>query len=162
MEPPKARDHDLIVAEVDNEIVVYDKSRDRAHHLNPVASLVWRHCDGRTPIPELAALVQGALGTSVDEAAVWLALRQLERARLLARPLVIPDRYRQLSRRDALKGVATAGAAAVGAAAAVSLVTSMSAPTPAYAASCATVTQSCAVLPCCAGLTCAPVSRVCV
>jgi hypothetical protein len=154
MEPPKARDQDLIVAEVDDELVVYDKSRDRAHHLNPVASLVWRHCDGRTSIPELTALIQARFGASRDESATWLALRQLDRVRLLAGPLAVPDRYRGLTRRDALKGVASAGAVAVGAAAAVSLVTSLNAPTPAYAASCGLTGASCAAIPCCTGHTC--------
>jgi hypothetical protein len=161
MEPPKARDQDLIVAEVDDELVVYDKSRDRAHHLNPVASLVWTHCDGRTSIPELTALIQARFGASLDESATWLALRQLDRARLLTGPLAVPDRYRGLTRRDALKGVASAGAVAVGAAAAVSLVTSLNAPKAYAAASCAMATQSCAILPCCAGLTCLPVVKTC-
>jgi hypothetical protein len=158
---PKARNEDLIVAKVDDELVVYDKSRDRAHHLNPVAALVWRHCDGQTTLAELTSLLRATFGASMDESAAWLALRQLDRARLLAEPLAIPDRYRRLSRREALKGVASAGAVAVGAAAAVSLVTSLNAPTPAYAASCATATQSCAVMPCCAGLTCQPIIKIC-
>jgi len=162
MEPPKARDQDLIVAEVDDELVVYDKSRDRAHHLNPVASLVWRHCDGRTSVSELTALIQASFGATLDESATWLALRQLDRARLLAGPLAVPDRYRGLTRRDALKGVASAGAVAVGAAAAVSLVTSLNAPKPAYAASCATLGMPCSVtMPCCVGLTCQPIINLC-
>jgi hypothetical protein len=161
VKPPKARGQDLIVAVVGDELVIYDKSRDRAHQLNPVAALVWRHCDGRRTIADITSLLQATFG-SLDESAAWLALRQLDRAGLLTEPLVVPERYRKLNRRDALRSIATAGAIAMGAAAAVSLVTSMTAPTPAYAASCATVTQSCAVLPCCAGLTCAPVTKVCI
>ena len=156
--PPQARKQDLIVAEVDDELVVYDKLRDRAHQLNPLAGLVWRHCDGRTTVAELTALLHARFGASVNESAVWLALRHLDRAGLLAEPLAVPERYRRLSRRGALK----AGAAAIGAGAAVSLVTSMSAPTPAYAASCATTGQSCATIPCCASLTCVPVTKVCI
>ena len=156
--PPQARNQGLIVAEVDDELVVYDKLRDRAHQLNPVAALVWRRCDGGTTVAELTSLLQSRFGASLDESAVWLALRQLDRAHLLAGPLAVPERFGRLSRRGALK----AGAAAIGAGAAVSLVTSMSAPTPAYAASCATLGQSCATIPCCAGLTCAPITKLCV
>ena len=162
MKPPRQRDRDLILADADDELVIYDKSRDRAHHLNPVAALVWRHCDGETTVAELTALLQERFGPSVDVSSTWLALRQLGRAGLLAEPLTVPEPYRRLSRRDALKGVATAGALVVGGAAAVSVVTSMTAPTPAYAASCATSTQSCAILPCCVGLTCLPVTFICV
>ena len=38
---------DLVYAELDGETVVYDRRTRTLHHLNPTATIVWAHCDGR-------------------------------------------------------------------------------------------------------------------
>src|SRR5919202_6081381 len=86
---PHARTDQLVVSEVDDEVLVYDRTRDRAHCLNRTTALVWRHCDGRTTIEALAARLQGELGAPVEAEVVWLALRQLDRAHLLREPLTL-------------------------------------------------------------------------
>jgi len=51
---PKAREEGLIVEPLDDELLVYDTQSYRSHALNPTAAPVWRHCDGRISLPELA------------------------------------------------------------------------------------------------------------
>ena len=68
---PKAKTERLIVTVIDDETLVYDRSRDAATCLTEFAAKVWWQCDGETSVAGVAA----ALGE--DERAVWLALRQL-------------------------------------------------------------------------------------
>ena len=55
---PCRREKDLIVRQLSDETLVYDLKRDKAHCLNPTAAAVWRHCDGRTSVSQLAALLR--------------------------------------------------------------------------------------------------------
>lgn len=51
---PKARSKALITKEVDGELLVYDRTRDKAHCLNESAAAIWKLCDGRTTPAEIA------------------------------------------------------------------------------------------------------------
>ena len=146
---PRARQEKLLVHELKDEVLVYDLTRHKAHSLNKTAALVWDRCDGKNGVTEIAQLLEEELGTSVDNDVVWLALQQLERAKLLEdskSQAVAPVRVsrRQLMRR-------------VGLVAAVSLpmVVSIFAPTSAQAASCANAGDPCTIkADCCAPLNC--------
>ena len=132
---PKARLSDeLVITQVGDELVIYDRVRDRAHSLNPTAAFVFQHCNGQTSTDQLTALLAAEHHLSQERAAqvMWLALQLLEEAHLLkwrakrgARPL---------TRRRILM---MAGAAAATTVAAFKLelpvVTSILAPTPAEA-----------------------------
>jgi len=48
-------------------VVLYDSSSEVAHHLNPVATLVWELCDGRT-VSEIVQAVAEVLEIPDDEA----------------------------------------------------------------------------------------------
>ena len=89
---PQVRKDGLVVKELPDEMLVYDLERHRAHCLNPTAALVWKRCDGRTSVKEIATLLQKELKTlpgkpgkpgKVDEKLVWLALDRLGKAHLL-------------------------------------------------------------------------------
>src|SRR5262249_13807665 len=67
---PNARTEMLTTQELADEVLVYDMQRHRAHSLNRTAALVWRHCDGNTPVAEIAQRVQQELGTSVTDEAI--------------------------------------------------------------------------------------------
>ena len=56
---PKARKHQFLVHHVDDEIVVYDKERKRAHRLNATAALVGSSLDGDTPTSDIADDLHG-------------------------------------------------------------------------------------------------------
>jgi hypothetical protein len=104
---PTARTEGLVVEEFAGEVLVYDLRRHKGHCLNSTAALVWRRCDGRTTVAEVAATLQEELSLPASEAVVWMALDRLARAQLLvARVTVTESRAhrsrRALSRRRAL------------------------------------------------------------
>lgn len=121
--------------QVGPETVVYDRRRHRAHCLGPLAAAVWRECDGGRSTAEIAERVRAARGEPIDEATVEVALRRLERARLVegrAPRRREADSGRQgapggAGRREALRRVAALTGLAV-----LSVVT----PSPAQVASC--------------------------
>ena len=124
---PRARSEGLLVRELEGEVLVYDLERHRAVCLNRAAAAVWRSCDGRTDVAGLGRALGGESGGG--EEAVWLALEQLVRDRLIdGRP---PRRAgsRRVTRRELIRRLGLAAAAAL------PLVTSIVAPTPAQAAS---------------------------
>jgi hypothetical protein len=80
---PLARTDQLIVRELPDELLVYDLDHHKAHCLNKASTLVWKHCDGKTTVAEVARLLERELATLVDDDVVWLALGQLRRFHLL-------------------------------------------------------------------------------
>jgi len=120
---PKARLDGLLTEQVGDETIVFDGERQEAHSLNRSASIVWRHSDGTHTVPQLAGVLGEELGIEANESLVEYALDRLAGARLLEENSV--------TRRDALRRMSFAGAAAV----ALPVVLSIIAPTPAMAAS---------------------------
>jgi Coenzyme PQQ synthesis protein D (PqqD) len=82
MNLPRARREDLLTTELDDEVVIYDPERKRAHCLNQAAVAVWNHCDGVNTIADIQRLVCSDIGIPITEEGVSLALGKLERARL--------------------------------------------------------------------------------
>jgi coenzyme PQQ synthesis protein D (PqqD) len=133
---PTARSEGLVVEPLDDELLVYDAERERAHSLNAVAAAVWELCDGDRDVGDLAAAASGRLGEPVSEDAVWRALSQLDERRLLVGDLPRRMSGPEFSRRTAL---ARAGLIGASAAFAAPLVKSIVVPTGAeagFAASC--------------------------
>ena len=62
---------------------MYDTHRHQVHALNQTAAFVLRHCDGHKAVPELSELLRTQFDLPAESDFVWLALDQLERARLL-------------------------------------------------------------------------------
>src|SRR5438874_1423233 len=93
---PRALRDNLVIRELDDETLIYDTDRDRAHCLNRTASLVWEHCDGKTTATQAARLLQSKLGADVDSDLVWLAVKQLQKFHLVERTQKSPS----VSRRD--------------------------------------------------------------
>jgi hypothetical protein len=147
---PTARTQDLIVEELGDELLVYDRRTDVAHSLNAVATAVWRGCDGATDLDALAAAIAPRAGEEDAEALVLRALDELrEKGLLEAQRAAAPG----LSRRQALGRIAGVGMAAV----AAPLIVSAAAPTPADAVTPACTAQygTCTTTAqCCSGTTC--------
>ena len=99
---PKARDSHLLVHQVEDEMVVYDRTQKRAHRLNVAVAKVWSLLDGERSVNEIAGELE------VDESVVALAVDDLANAQLLesSEPLSV-------SRRSALRRVASAAAVGV-------------------------------------------------
>lgn len=154
---PTARREGLIIRELEDETLVYDLERDEAHCLNQTAALVWKHCDGRKAVAEIAALLEDELKTTVDERVVCLALVQLRRKRLLSERVSHARSTPRISRRELALKLAQAAVLAL------PLITTIAAPRPASAASCS---PNCGVPPlaeCCpAGCPCtASTANIC-
>jgi Coenzyme PQQ synthesis protein D (PqqD) len=109
---PQARRHHLTTRKIGDETMVYDRERHCVHCLSPAAALIWRLCDGRTPVAEIARRAATELGTALDEEVVWVILQRLERASLLQALLLRPRGIAGLSRRHAI-ALGLAGAAAL-------------------------------------------------
>src|SRR2546423_2572912 len=156
MQLPNARREGLIVEELAEETLVYDLDTHKAHSLNPSAALVWRHCDGRTNVRELAQVMHDELKAPVSEDLVMLALDRLQTAKLLAEPV---DSGRHVSRRSVMKKLALTGGLAV----LLPAIHSIIAPTPAQAPT----PPACNGTPCppgqtlCAGAACSSNSQCC-
>lgn len=154
---PLARTRGLVVNELPEEIVVYDRESHKAHCLNRTAALVWKRCDGRTTPARIATLVAQDLKSPVGEDLVWYALEQLAKDRLLTEqvvPRVAGDAAdaavpaARLSRRELVRRL---GLAAV---VALPLITTIVAPTPVEAA--ASNCVQCGTVLCCPPATCLP------
>src|SRR4029079_5256129 len=78
-----ARQKDLVVQELPDEVMVYDLKRHKAHCLNKTAAFVWQRCDGQTSVVEMAKRLGEDAGSPVDEEVVWYALEKLGKAELL-------------------------------------------------------------------------------
>lgn len=104
---PLARNEDLVVQEMPDEVLVYDLRRHKAHCLNRTAAFVWNHCDGMTAAGEIAALMQREWQTPVSEDVVWFTLSKLSKAELLEEPITLPPAHAGMSRRSAVRRLGT-------------------------------------------------------
>jgi hypothetical protein len=152
---PIARKRGLLVRELNDEVLVYDLNRDKAHCLNASAALVWRQCDGRTQISEITQAIQTTSGAALDIDTVRLAIEQLKRAHLIEGASVGDASTSRLSRRDLIKRVGIAAAVAL------PLVTTIVAPSAFGAASCLATGATCTSNSQCCNGTCTPVLNTC-
>jgi hypothetical protein len=123
---PRSRKDNVVIRELDDETLVYDVDRDEAHCLNRTAALVWAQCDGKTTAAQAAHSLAGKLDASVDTDVVWLAVKQLQRFRLVEATAKAP----RVSRRDLVLKYAPAALVLL------PVIVSITAPTPAQAATC--------------------------
>ena len=138
-----------------DEVLVYDQKRHRAHCLNQTAALVWKHCDGKKTVRDVAEALSKQAGKRVGEEVVRLAVDELAKSQLLEASGARKWRgVEGMSRREMMKR------AGIAAAVAVPVVSSVIAPKAAQAgtcrvsgASCGTSSQCC--LQVCTGGVCA-------
>lgn len=150
---PQARTDNLVIRELDDETLVYDMEREKAHCLNQTAALIWQQCDGKTTATQAARALGKELDTSVDTDLVWLAVKQLQRFHLVEVSRNPPS----VSRRDLVLKYAPVALA-------LPLIMSISAPTPAQVASCGGQGAPCTGSnpPCCAGCSCVGTTCSCI
>jgi hypothetical protein len=140
---PGARQVGLVTSEVGGEVLVYDQDSNHIHQLNETSAAVWRLCDGRRSVTNIAMAAD----------LVRLALAKLADANLLAGELATDVRVTGKSRRAFMKKAAVAGTIAI------PVVASVSAPTAAGTSStgngtCPASVQNCnqaTVAACCPG-----------
>ncbi|MBA3766998.1 MAG: PqqD family protein [Acidobacteria bacterium] len=146
---PRARQEELVVRELPDEMLIYDLRRHEAHCLNQTATSVWKHCDGKTTIKGIMKSLAKELQSPVDERIVRLALDQLAKFHLLdeaeALSVQLPPEMARMSRREMMRTLGVAAAVAL------PLIVSISAPTTAQAASCVNSGCTPGGIPCCVG-----------
>lgn len=118
---PTARTNGLVVQEVPQEVLVYDLESDKAHCLNQTAAMVWKACDGKTSVSEIAGLIGSQTGGTVSDDLVWLAIDQLNEHSLLETE--VKSRFAGESRRQVLKRIGLASMVAL------PIIASLAAPT---------------------------------
>ena len=127
---PLARTNGLVVQEVPNEVLVFDMETNEAHCLNETAAMVWKYCDGKTSVPQIAEILGENKDSGVNDDLVWLAIDQLNEHKLLERE--VATKFAGQSRREVLRKIGLASMIAL------PIIASMAAPRSVLAqASCA-------------------------
>ena len=108
---PSARKSGLVVQEMPDEVLVYDLETNKAHCLNQTAALVWKSCDGMTPVSEIATLLNSTTSSKVSEDLVWIAIDQLSENNLLEKE--IRANFSGQSRREVIKKIGLASMVAI-------------------------------------------------
>lgn len=152
---PQARKEGLLVQELADELLVYDRTRHKAHCLNQTAALVWKRCDGKTTVNQMARILGKETDSPVDDAVVWMAFDQLAKAHLLQGETRNWSAQSGISRREVMRRIGIAAAIAL------PVVSTIAAPGAIQAATCrgsgqacTTGTQCCSFV-CTGGTTCA-------
>jgi hypothetical protein len=125
---PLARKVGLVVKRLNDEVLVYDLKRHKAHALNESAAFVWQKCNGYRTVTEISQALGKDFKGCVDEQTVWIALELLSKFNLLKETVARPVGMPRISRRNMMR---TGAAAAFALPAIISIV----APTAASAAS---------------------------
>ena len=153
----QARTEGLVIQEMPEEVLVYDLNTNKAHCLNQTAAFVWKKCDGKNSVSDIASLLENEFKTPVQDDLVWLAIDQLSKDNLLE-TTKIASPIAGMSRREVVKRIGLASVIAL------PIVASLIAPTTALAGTC----SNCAADPgncnqpaCPATTTCNP-ANVCV
>lgn len=111
LQTPIARQEGLVIQEMVDEVLIYDLNTNKAHCLNQTASLVWKACDGKNSVAEIALDLEKQLNASVPEDLVWLAIDQLSQDNLLEEQ--IQTKVGGISRREVIKKIGFASMVAL-------------------------------------------------
>ena len=134
--------------QTDEELLVYDLVRHRAHCLNRAAALVWAKCDGVRTVEEIAEGVGNEMNQAVNGQWVTFALKQLEDSHLLTERYGFAKELAGITRREMARRLGWGAAIA-----AFPLVSSILAPTAQAAASCLATGSPCTTsVQCCTGV----------
>ena len=129
---PVARDKDLVIQKLNDEIVVYDLKTNNALYLNETSAAIWNLCNGSRSVSDIRKKLRDEFDTVVSSDFINFAIYQLRRDKLLSGDDEI-DRYlKKFSGRWAIKKLGH------GSMMALPSITSVTAPT-AIAASCLAV-----------------------
>lgn len=110
-ELPAARTAGIVVQDSSDEVLVYDMESDKAHCLNQTAAAVWKACDGKTSVNDIAEIISSKAGERVPEDLVWLAIDQLSEHNLLERS--VQSKFAGESRRSVIKKIGFASMVAL-------------------------------------------------
>jgi Coenzyme PQQ synthesis protein D (PqqD) len=116
---PIARTTQLLVEELGEEVIVYDRQRDVIYCLNSLAARVWYCCDGRNTIADIAKILAEDLDLPVSSSGnsmdlILRSLQELEGFQLIEKYIAQPIDRPEISRRRMLKKAALVSGFALG------------------------------------------------
>ena len=126
---PKARENDLVVQELKDEVLIYDLKINKAYCLNETSAAIWNLCDGHNSVSDISRKLSNRLKQLVTDDLVYLALDQLKTDELLSKSDELEIKFNGLSRREAIRKVGLASMVAL------PIIASLVAPTAAMAQS---------------------------
>lgn len=132
---PVAREIDLVIQELEDELLVFDLKTNKAHCLNQTASTIWNFCDGKNTISDITKLLEIHTGAKIPDNLIWLAIDQLNERELFEDRL--EARFAGQSRREILKKIGLVTVVSF------PIVASITAPTAAMATACSGTVASC-------------------
>lgn len=100
---PQGRTSDIVVQQLEDEVMIYDLSDNKAFCLNKTSAVIWQACNGQRSIAEIAEVSGKILNSLVAEELVWLALEKLKKDNLLEKDTYIEESYNGLSRREVIR-----------------------------------------------------------
>ncbi len=102
---PKARQENLVIQELENEILIYDIKSNKCFCLNESLKLIWHLCDGKNSANEISNLMSQNFRTIVSENFILLGLRELYREDLLEKEGDLEFSFLKSSRRELIKNI---------------------------------------------------------
>lgn len=126
---PVAKKDDIVVQELNDEVLIYDLSNDKAFCLNETSAIIWHLCDGTKTVSEISQSTAKKLNSNISEDFVWLALEQFKMDKLISNEFEFKEVCHGLSRREVIRKVGFASLVAL------PVVALIVAPIPANAAS---------------------------
>jgi hypothetical protein len=126
---PKARENELVVQELRDEVLIYDLTIHKAYCLNPTSAEIWNLCDGNNSVSDITKQLSKKLKQPLTDDLVWLALDQFKEDNLLSHNQEVEIKFDGLSRREVIKKVGFASMVAL------PVIASLVAPTAAMAQS---------------------------
>ncbi|MEY2413937.1 MAG: hypothetical protein QOD84_2543 [Acidobacteriaceae bacterium] len=140
------RHKDAFVRELGTELLVIVPESKKAHCLNETAGKIWMLCNGDNTVLDIASFLSQEFDYKVDAQVVWMALAELQKAKLLVSLPSFPERPASASRRELLRKMGMSVALAL------PVVASIVIPSPAAAASCGGPGATCMTnAACCSG-----------
>lgn len=103
--PLRLQSESLILEQLPNELMIYDREQNKAFCLNQTAAFVWNRADGKTNVVEMAKELGQQSGKPVKEnqEVVWFAMEMLAKDGLLDSSTVLPLAIPELTRRKMIQ-----------------------------------------------------------
>lgn len=105
---PISRKSSTVVQDLENEVLIYDLTINKAFCLNETSGLVYALCDGTRTVAEISDEMSRQLKDLVTEDLVYLALDELKKNNLLENSDELTDQFAGMSRREVVKKVGLA------------------------------------------------------
>ena len=134
---PHARDTNIVLKNLGNELLIYDLENDKAFCLNETSAAIWRKSNGKRTVAQIASLAASDIGQALPDEVALLGLQILRRRNLLQESSAGVDFRAPIPRREILQKIGISSTVAL------PIVSSIVAPRASYAQS-----NACPASPC--------------